>query len=78
MVWDNNDANVETLDRKGTLHTNMGLAYQNQVDDFVERHVLQWEKVATIRRKTAIYPAFPHKLEDSSIRECRHDAPYND
>lgn len=28
-VWDNNDANIETLDGKGTLHSTVGHTYQN-------------------------------------------------
>ena len=28
-VWDNNDANVETLDGKDTLHATVGHTYQN-------------------------------------------------
>lgn len=32
-VWDNNDAQVETLDGKNTLHATVGHAYQNVVRD---------------------------------------------
>ena len=32
-VWDNNDANVETLDGKATLHSTVGHTYQNIVTD---------------------------------------------
>ena len=32
-VWGNNDANVETLDGKETLHATVGNTYQNVVQD---------------------------------------------
>ena len=32
-VWDNNDANVETLDGKETLHSTVGHTYQNVLED---------------------------------------------
>ena len=33
LVWDNNDAEVETLDGKGTLHATVGHTYQNIESD---------------------------------------------
>jgi len=32
-VWDNNDANVETVDGKETLHVTVGHTYQNMLED---------------------------------------------
>ena len=35
-VWDNNDANVETLDGKETLHATVGHTYQNVLQDDIQ------------------------------------------
>ena len=37
-AWDNNDANMETLDGKSTLHATVGHTYQNIVTETNERH----------------------------------------
>ena len=38
-VWDNNDANIETLDGKATTHATVGHTYQNVCEEGAERTV---------------------------------------
>ncbi len=38
-VWDNNDANVETLDGKQTLHATVGHTYQNVLQDIQQVNI---------------------------------------
>ena len=33
-IWDNNDANVETVDRIETFHVSVGHTYQNVLEDY--------------------------------------------
>lgn len=50
-VWDNNDANVETLDRKETLHATVGDTYQNVLHN-EEQVVVQpnfWEEETPVQ-----------------------------
>ncbi|XP_068200383.1 uncharacterized protein [Palaemon carinicauda] len=54
FVWDNNDANVETLDGKSTLHSTVGHTYQNIADEDRDQQCSQIQYREEKNRRTFV------------------------